>query len=444
MGFVNTSPQDEYRIASMASQDPTLELPGPSATEGLAGAIPKAIVSGLDKLNSAATDFESTNFGSWALGGLTFHGLLQQTAQQAKDLERTDENLKAIRAWSATAFDPKQTGAVGRTAASVAEGLTVAAPGAVTAGPWGAAALLSSTYGHAEYLHAKQEGNDDATAAERAGISAFTSGLGALLPVKFSGGALVSIGKSAAANVALSAAGRFATSTVLAANGYKDQADQYRVFDAEAMTADAILGAAFGAFARLHPEHAPNPADVDAAAAVASEDHFNRSAPGVPVDPATANAHVDLMRQSLDDLVFGRDVRVDAETAQRVVDNVVPDPIHPTGDFIREAAREQVPGFKEVEAPIPRQELPPPAELAAEQLPPRAASVDDFHNDMLAHLARTVPDARLPYTLPDGTVKEMTPAELADQLHTEQSETAHISRLHDVAAACFLRTGGAA
>lgn len=460
MGFPLSSPDDDYRIATMAGQNGTTELPGPSMFEGALESIPKGIGAGMlnveqamgglhDRLGGLLPDTLGADYsaGINAEQGDVLSPANRATTQASLSLNGPGSNILTDQAKQLTAIDPKDIGSAGQLMGGLAKGFTEFGVGSAAGGPWGAASLLGGSEGYADYLKGKQEGLDDNTAMERAGVVGLTSAAGAFLPVKFEGGALASIGKSAAANLGFGMSQRFATSAVLDANGYHDMAQQYRVFDGEAMLADTILGAGFGAMARLHPEQAPRPSDIDAAAAVATEDHFNRSAPGIPTEPDVANAHADVMRQSLDDLAAGRDPDVAPEVAQRMAEATVPDPIHPTSDFIHEAGTENVPGFDQLVRPVPEEALIPREPISPEaqaELPPRPASVDDLHADMLDHLIQNAPDAKLPYTMPDGSVKEVTPAELADQLNQEQSSVSSLSRLHDIAAACFLRTGGAA
>src|SRR5690348_9074447 len=131
---------------------------------------------------------------------------------------------------------------------------------------------------------------------------------------------------------------------------------------------------------------------MDAAAAVATEERFNRSAPGVPTDPQAATLHADTMADAMRALADGDLPDVPADRAQALVDNVVADPIHEMVAPLHEAAQLELPGFESAAADIkpielPPEEIPPPkvepapaAEGATPDVP-----LDDFHGSMLDH-----------------------------------------------------------
>lgn len=380
MGFMNASPDDDYRINAMPG---TTDVPPPSAFEGVLAAIPKGIAEGGIKVADMASDLGTTDIGSQIYGGLLMQPAtaVQGATQMARKAAQNSAAMDVLSQWGASGQDPRVTGAVGRIAAGTTEGLTIGLAGGAVAGPWGAAALLGTTEGHSTYTGAIAQGEDPTTALEQAGITGVASAAGAFLPMKFGSTLGSSILGGAGANVALGAAQRASTAAVLDANGYPQQAAQYKVFDGEAMASDAILGGAFGAFGHFMHGVDPakiNPADVDAAAAVATEEHFNRSAPGVPVDPVTANLHVQTMEDALKTMADGGLPEVSDAAAQHLVDNVVADPLHETDSLITDAASAELPGYDEAAAHIEQMPLPP------EQLaPPRSSNGLSDAGDML-------------------------------------------------------------
>lgn len=445
MGFLNPTGDDDYRIASMPG---TNEVPAPGALEGALSAIPKGIATGGAKMSALSRDIAQTDFGQGIMNLFPLGKGIQEL-MSPEQKEQVTAATKVAAEWGATGQDPRKTGAVGRTVAGTAEGLTVATAGASFGGPWGAAALLGSTEGYSSYNEARAAGMDHETAKQQAMLTAGFSAAGAFLPMKFGNNLLQSVVGGSAANVGLGAAQRGLTSKVLEDNGYPDMAKQYRVFDGEAMLADSILGAAFGGLGHAMGGPAPGKitADrVDAAAAVATEEHFNRSAMGVPTDPQVATMHADTMSAALRSLAEGDEPNIPRETAQKLADNVLPDPIHDMAPFLHEAAQEDLPGYEAAAADVPRVELPP--ERVPEPKPevkPAPASetkpvdipLDDYHAEQLDHLVTNYGD--MPYVTEDG--RETTIAKMADELQRQRNEGDKFGTLHEIAAACAARNG---
>ncbi|EIM04114.1 hypothetical protein LRK24_10210 [Rhodanobacter denitrificans] len=461
MGWLSSTPEEEdYRIAAMPG---TTQVPGPGAWEGSLTAIPKGVTSAGEKiadfmsLLGGALDPLGADQARLADGGTTgvYGTPLQQPAgtfgaptewgsfQPQGSIKEASAAARIVSDWAATGQDPRKTGALGRILDQTAEGLTIATAGAA-AGPWGAAGLLGSTLGYSSYLEGKQAGLDDGTALEQAGITGVFSAAGAFVPMKFGKTLAQSVLGGGAVNVALGGAQRFAASTILNANGYADMAKQYRVFDGEAMAADAILGHAFGALGHvMHGGTRPDPAAIDAAAAVSAEEHFNRSAPGVPIAPNVANAHADTMAQALHALSEGDLPTIPPEKAQKLVDGVLPDPVHALAPEVEAAARAELPGYDAAAASIPVRELP--AETSPEPVAPIATApgesrpipLDDFHGDLLAHLVHNYGDA--PYITEDG--RQVSFRQMANELQLQRSEADSFAKLHDIAAACAARNG---
>jgi len=460
MGYLTANPEeDDYRIAAMPG---TTQVPAPGALEGSLTAIPKGITSAGEKIGDfmsllgGALDPLGADQARLADGGTTgvYGTSLQQPAgtfgaptqwgsfQPQGSIKEASAAARIVSDWAATGQDPRKTGTLGRILDQTAEGLTIATVGAV-AGPYGAAGLLGSTLGYSSYLEGKQAGLDDDTALEQAGITGVFSAAGAFVPMKLGKTLAQSVLGGGAVNVALGGAQRFAASTVLNANGYAGMARQYRVFDGEAMAADAILGHAFGALGHvMHGGTRPDPAAVDAAAAVSAEEHFNRSAPGVPIAPDVANAHADTMAQALHALSEGDLPAIDPETAQKLVDGVLPDPAHALAPEV-EAASAELRGYDAAAASIPVRELPaetspePAAPVATAPGESRPVLLDDFHGDLLSHLVHNYGDA--PYLTEDG--REVSFRQMANELQQQRSEADSFAKLHDIAAACAVRNG---
>lgn len=461
MGFLNPSPEDDYRIQTMGSQNPATELPGPSALEGVGEAAQKGVAGGLVKagnlvgaIGSSIDSAADAYLPSWMASAVHYAPFNPNAVNNAipEDIRKRNEGARDVVAkWAETGQDPRMTGSVGRIVSSTTEGLTVASVGAA-AGPLGAGSMLAGTMGYADYLKGKQDGLDDTTALERATITGGFAGLSALVPAKIGSSLYSSVTGGAAANVALGAVQRGTTSAVLAANGYHDMADQYRIMDGEGMATDAILGSVFGGFGHITGGRRASPDEVDVAAAASTDEHFSRSAPGVPTTPEVANLHGQAMREAMDALAEGREPNTPADSAQRIADGIVPDPQHESLPPTIDAADAVLPGFREAVdtvtpiEPVAREPLPtiPPPEppLNAEGKPEGTAppDFDAFTRDRVDALTRDFGDQ--PYTLEDGT--QSTYKEVFQKMQKELADVEPLSKAHEVAAACFARTGGAA
>jgi hypothetical protein len=424
----------------------TSDVPPVGALEGLATAIPKGVMSGVDKVAQLGNDIGATDIGSQFFGAAIGQSpdLVKRMAVEGQDIEKNSAALKVVNDWAATGQDPRVTGTAGRIAASASEGVSIGLAGAAVAGPWGAATLLGGAEGYSGYKEAKAQGVDETTAREQGGIEgAFAFG-SAFLPIKFGKNLAQSVVGGSLANVGLGAAQRGLTSKVLEDHGYHAMASQYRMADGEAVASDLILGAAFGTFGHATARRV-NPADVDAASAVATENHFNRSAPGVPTDAQTATAHADTMAGALHDLANGDLPEIPPERAQQLVDHVLPDPIHDAAGM-PEAAQAELPGFESAAAEykpteMPAEEVPPPKvepePVAGEPAKAPDVPLDDFHGEMLDHLVHNYGDER--YVTEDG--REVSYRDMANEMQKQRNEADSFAKLHEVAAACAARNG---
>ncbi|HBQ6299346.1 TPA: hypothetical protein L8N02_005479, partial [Klebsiella pneumoniae] len=220
--------------------------------------------------------------------------------------------------------------------------------GSLLAGPAGGAAAVTSLQGFSEYERLTAQGVDFRTAQEAGLVQGITAGAGTLIPMSLglrAGGALAegvgaqlartgeSAVRSAAAtaaratpdiayaagtNIAFGMAQRGLTAQTLRDGGYTEMANQYDVFDRQAIAIDAVLGVAFGGIGRFinargesvnTPEFAPE--DVDAALSANAAHHAEIDvAPGVPVNVLSRDAHIQALHKAMRDVSEGRAVDV--------------------------------------------------------------------------------------------------------------------------------------
>ncbi len=250
--------------------------------------------------------------------------ILQRVAAPPENPEDVMSLTGAVRATIASRFkpedfnevikknrpDPATTGWLGQQAFALSSMLSRAVAGSVVAGPVGGALVVGETERHSTTQELIGEGVDKETAGDVGDITGVTTGLGALLPAAIPGKLMTRLASGAAINVSTGGVARGLTAKTLEDGGYKDMAEQYRVFDAAAITTDAILGMAFGALHR--GKNLTKPSDVDAALATNSWHQFEvESAPGIPATTAARNAHVDAMDLATAQLAVGDQVTVD-------------------------------------------------------------------------------------------------------------------------------------
>lgn len=220
--------------------------------------------------------------------------------------------------------------------------------GTTLGGPVGGAAAVTSLQGFSEFERLTAQGVDFRTAQEAGLVQGITAGAGTLIPMSLglrAGGTLTegigaqlartgeSAVRSAAAtavraapdiayaagtNIAFGMAQRGLTAKTLRDGGYNEMANQYDVFDRQAIAIDAVLGVAFGGVGRFInsrgeaarvPEFSP--ADVDAALAANAAHHAEIDiAPGVPVNVLSRDAHIQALQKAMSDVSQGRPVDV--------------------------------------------------------------------------------------------------------------------------------------
>jgi hypothetical protein len=140
--------------------------------------------------------------------------------------------------------------------------------------------------------------------------------------------------------------------------------NSYSAFDTTSLTLDVLMGAVFGGYAHINPamraqgkEFQDNfaawagklkPSEVDALVTLKQAEHINStSMPGKPVDTQDIDAHVQRVRQALDDLANDRPVNVEA----------MPKPEY-VPDVARQAEAEEVAAYLKSEV-LNNAELPP-------------------------------------------------------------------------------------
>jgi hypothetical protein len=237
-------------------------------------------------------------------------------AKSTADWLREDEQSARgqVRAWMP---DPSTTGLAANALRSVAEGGALMLTGAMLGGPLGAAAMVGGVEGPSRYADLKEQGVDTRTAAEAGLVTGITSAAGAVVPLAYGESLLTQAATGAVGMTGFGLVNRFADHLILEKGGYPDMAAQQKVFDTSQMLVDAALGATFGVI-----QHYTSPHEEAAAKALQTPDNRDaaltanlslrdrQAAPGVPVDPESANAHQSAMEKAVEDVAAGRPVDV--------------------------------------------------------------------------------------------------------------------------------------
>jgi hypothetical protein len=224
-----------------------------------------------------------------------------------------DERKKNVQFLKDRTPDPQSTGM----AAQVLHSLFDIVPGAVWGGPQTAAILE----GVAQKKLAEDRGVDPTTANVHGLVQGVATGVGVAIPMSLGLKTVPDLAYAAVSNIIPNAAARAASHRVLAEAGYTDMAAQYQALDRDAILADGVLGIFFAGAGRLVQGASRNaqerilakaqPSDVDAALTAKAQHHLELdSAPGIPRDPVSRDAHVQSALKASEDLLAGRPVDV--------------------------------------------------------------------------------------------------------------------------------------
>lgn len=234
------------------------------------------------------------------------------TAQETGD---ADLQQKALQAIQDNKPDPTTIGAVGQVLHGFGEQVALAAysfsGGDIT--PNLMAMRTGVSYSASQQAIHEKEGMDPATAQSVARTEGAGVGLGLALPAAVPGKLLARAASGAGINAVTGMGQRAIISDTLRKAGYDDMAKQYEVLDGTALATDIALGAFFGGLLGPRGKRIDvQPSTVDAALVARQQMHMEvDSAPGIPTNTRSRNAHVAAMDASMDALARGE--RVDVE-----------------------------------------------------------------------------------------------------------------------------------
>lgn len=260
--------------------------------------------------------------------------LAKQTISAATDNDSQDVLARSVSKLHQYAPDPKTTGVAGNLLGVVTE-MGTDIVGAVLGGnitPQTMAMEFTKQGGAVSY--ATHPELDEATRQQVARTEGTIAGLGAVIPMSVAGGLPTRAISGGIGFAGFGAAGRGVVGAELDNAGYHDMAQQYKALDASSIATDFVLGAAFGGLLGHRPKREVRPSDVDAALTANNASHIELdTAPGIPADPQTRQAHVDAVNAHLDAML--RDETPPMPPDEAVNGNFVPNPA-------AEAARQEI------------------------------------------------------------------------------------------------------
>lgn len=205
--------------------------------------------------------------------------------------------------------DPYTSGFIGQLANSFFDVGGTFVAGTLAGGPAAGAALLGSSSAYSTTQEALNRGEDPITAIGHGAIEGTALAIGARLPASFGGNVLKNtLVYGPAINTVSGVAYRGLVSDWLKARGFDELSQEYKALDIQSLMVDAVIGGLFGAVgARFNKA-----ADMDAALAAHENLHIEiDTAPGVPVDLKSRNAHTEAVVKATKDLL--EDKQVDVE-----------------------------------------------------------------------------------------------------------------------------------
>jgi len=250
---------------------------------------------------------------------------------------------------------PLRTGMAGQIMFDLSRIMTQVATGAGVAaatGGTGATALLAgaATTGAAttvgKFAELKKSGVDDKTALQVAAIEGLVTGGGVVVPAALGYKTLTQAGVTGAksylganvlygagANIGLGVTERAVVYDLLHER-YPAMAAHYQPLEVSALIAEGALGAIFGAVGARAGLHYRAQEITDAALVAREAKHAALdTAPGIPADPATANAHARALNTAMEQLLKGETVNVaetgitDGQFVPRPQDSALPDAV---------------------------------------------------------------------------------------------------------------------
>ncbi len=408
---------------------------------GAAGQIVTGMGSAFTKAGAALSSLYSEEYGLYAKGanalGVPAAG---KFLKSESDIWQSSEaqlrqNVQALTP------DPSTTGVAANMLHGVAEGGTLMLEGGGIGGPLGAAISVGGTEGTSRAQELEEAGIDRGTAIKSGLVTGATSALGAVLPAAYGETLLARVLTGVASNTAFGVVSRYADHTILANAGYTEMADQQKALDTTQMLADAALGATFGvvhhALAGAPDLHTPENEDAALTVNLAARDR--QAAPGVPVDPHSAELHSAAMDKASADIAAERPVDVtdtgvhEGTFLPRAERDVTPEMRVIMDSFKESGLLDQEANLRDLESMFAtKQEATPTREMPVKAQGEDTVSLDDPFEQALAER----PNMKIPDE--DGS-----PIKASDAMEqaADTTKSDEFDKAAKTAAECFNRRG---
>jgi len=335
---------DQRALEQEAAENPATAEPDPGFWDGGFDAIGTGLARGSFE---AATTVQAGFNNLWISGLDAAASVLLPEPRgggtpSVTEAERTfREDQSAANAEMITSLRPsaETSGLAAQIISEVSAVIPRTVGGFVVAGPVGGAVAAGAPAGYSGEIVAESEGIDPGTARIKGVIDAATYGVGAVLPAaRILKSVIPDLAVTTAANVGLGIASRGGTAALLEANGYSQQAQQYKALDSTGLMVDAVLGTAFWGVGR---GFRPKTSDVDAGLAANNGlHHQNGTAPGTPIDPRSSVAHQNALDQAISQLSRGEPVNVGPLVEGATF--IRGERIGPEKQFLRQQAEQEV------------------------------------------------------------------------------------------------------
>lgn len=332
MSLYGLDPVADARQLDYAARNPAFQPEAPTFTMRTPLAAFGGIVSGGEQLALAAGEAATPAIRPVAgaidkMFGTSSTGWLDDQLQQTRDA-----------AVSGAQTNPYVYGTAGDIVHGAADFMTRALIGKGAGGTLGVVGGLASS-GPLEYQQQTRRGVDAQTATELAALRGAADVVGGFIPLQ--GQTLLgTLTRGVGSMTAAGAIQRGTAGEILRGAGYPDMAKQYEALDGTALATDALMGLVFGGFA--HGVHAAQgrfaspdqlPQLTDAAITDLGARHIETTAPGLPADPTTRNAHISAVERAIEDSLADRPVDV--------TQLIAPDRAHFVADPGEQQYREQ-------------------------------------------------------------------------------------------------------
>lgn len=409
------------------------DLPPAGFFDGVSGSIVDGVVSGIAQMEGSATKAVDTVAGYYIQKYDDFFG----TYNRKLLTEHADAQFAVARNYTP---DPKTTGTAGQIVSTLLRVGLQAAAGAVVGGPFGAAAAVGTTQGFSEYDNLINEGVDKTTAQNMALLSGTINAFGVSIPMSLGfKKAAVDIAGSTLANMGIGMGYRGTAHKILDEAGYSEMAEQYKILDGQSILIDAGLGIVFSGMGYMRASRIRrDQAFLDGLLELNNVVHAEYdSAPGIPTNPISRDAHIKALNEKINAISEGRTVDVSSilEGAE-----FIPKDLTEFNRQIIDSVNEYYPDLPMGTVQKAVDHIDYSAYTPVENIKPDDILSFDFDSHVVNQAIKNNPELNINTLSDNGEPIQIKASELIEQINKEITNAEHDAKLYDVAAACMFRS----